>query len=93
MMDAFRWNLTKENPILIEKPEHYDPQRYEIFRRGFQQNVDMAKGRKMHLRDQYEDCKGWGTFSPNSSRALWAQSVAGENADWQKLLKAELNIK
>ncbi len=87
MMYAFRRILTKDNPIRIEKPDNYDPQRYEIFRRGFQNGVDMRQGRKMHIMGEYEDCKGWGIFSQNSSRALWAQSVAGENAaypdgDW-----------
>jgi len=82
MMYAFRWNLTKDNPILIEKPDDYDPRRYEIFRRGFQNNVDMRTGRKMHVVGQYEDNRGYGIFSPNSSRSLWAQSIAGENAGY-----------
>ena len=87
MMYAFRWVLTKKDPIRIEKPDDYDPRRYEIFRRGFQKGVDMRAGRKMHVLGEYSKNNGWGIFSPNSSRALWAQSVAGENAaypdgDW-----------
>ena len=87
MMYAFRWVLTREDPIRIEKPDDYDPRQYEIFRRGFQKGVDMRAGRKMHLLGEYSAAKGWGIFSGNSSRALWAQSVAGENAaypagDW-----------
>jgi hypothetical protein len=49
--------------------------------------VDMRAGRKMHVLGEYSENNGYGVFSPNSSRALWAQSVAGENAaypdgDW-----------
>ncbi len=87
MMYAFRWVLTKKDPIRIEKPDDYDPRRYEIFRRGFQKGVDMREGRKMHVLGEYSENNGWGIFGGNSSRALWAQSVAGENAaypdgDW-----------
>jgi len=87
MMYAFRWVLTKQDPIRIEKPADYDPRRYEIFRRGFRQGVEMRAGRKMHVLGEYTENNGWGVFGGNSSRALWAQSVAGENAaypdgDW-----------
>ena len=87
MMYAFRWVLTRKDPIPIEKPDDYDPRRYEIFRRGFQRGVDMRAGRKMHVLGEYAENNGWGIFGGNSSRALWAQSVAGENAaypdgDW-----------
>ncbi|MBU6302489.1 MAG: FAD-dependent oxidoreductase [Verrucomicrobia bacterium] len=87
MMYAFRWVLTRKDPIRIEKPDEYDPRHYEIFRRGFQKGVDMRAGRKMHVLGEYSENNGWGIFSGNSSRALWAQSVAGGNAaypdgDW-----------
>ena len=87
MMYCFRWVLTKKDPIRIEKPDNYDPHTYEIFRRGFQKGVNMRAGRKMRVLGEYTDEQGGGIFGPNSSRALWAQSVAGENAaypdgDW-----------
>lgn len=87
MMYAFRWVLTRNDPIRIEKPDDYDPRRYEIFRRGFQRGVDMRAGRKMHRLGEFSENNGSGIFGGNSSRALWAQSVAGENAaypdgDW-----------
>ena len=82
MAYAFRWHLTKENPILVEKPDDYDPARYEIFRRGFQKKVDMGLARKMSILGQLTDYGGSGIFGGNSSRALWAQSVAGMNADY-----------
>jgi len=87
MMYAFRWVLTRKDPIRIEQPDDYDPRRYEMFRRAFRQRVDIRAGRKMHLLGEYCEARGHGIFSGNSSRALWAQSVAGENAaypdgDW-----------
>lgn len=87
MMYAFRWVLTNKNPIRIEKPDDYDPRTYEIFRRGFQKGVNMRAGRKMRVLGEYTDETGGGIFGGNSSRALWAQSVAGANAaypdgDW-----------
>lgn len=87
MMYAFRWVLTQKNPIRIEKPDDYDPHRYEIFRRAFQKGVNIRAARKMHVLGEYTDYSGAGIFGGNSSRALWAQSVAGENAaypdgDW-----------
>jgi len=87
MMYAFRWMLTKNDPIRIAKPDGYDPRTYEIFRRGFQKGVNLRAGRKMHVLGQYTDNSGSGIFGGNSSRALWAQSVAGANAaypdgDW-----------
>lgn len=82
MMYAFRWILTTKDPIRIEKPDDYDPRTYEIFRRGFQQGVNMRAARKMHVPGQYEDYAGAGVFGGNSSRALWAQSVAGANAGY-----------
>jgi hypothetical protein len=87
MMYAFRWVLTRHDPIRIEKPADYDPRRYEIFRRGFERGVDMRAARKMSVLGEFTEYKGSGIFGGNSSRALWAQSVAGENAaypdgDW-----------
>jgi FAD dependent oxidoreductase/EF hand len=80
MMYCFRWVLTKNDPIRIEKPDDYDPRMYEIFRRGFQKGVNMRAGRKMHVLGEYEENNGGGIFGQNSSRALWAQSMAGANA-------------
>lgn len=87
MMYAFRWVLTREEPIRIEKPDDYDPRRYEIFRRGFEKGVNVREGRKMPVLGEFLEDPGAGIFGGNSSRALWAQSVAGENAaypdgDW-----------
>ncbi len=100
MMYCFRWVLTKKDPIRIEKPDGYDPRTYEIFRRGFQKGVNMRAGRKMHVLGEYSDNPGWGIFGGNSSRALWAQSVAGANAaypdgDWatrSRIWRDEMNF-
>jgi hypothetical protein len=83
MAYAFRWCLTdKDDPIRIEKPDDYDPRTYEIFRRGFQNNVNMRAGRRMRALGELSEERGAGIFGANSSRALWAQSVAGMNADY-----------
>lgn len=100
MMYCFRWVLTKNDPIRIEKPDDYDPRTYELFRRGFQKGVNMRAGRKMHVLGEYSENNGWGIFSPNSSRALWAQSIAGANAaypdgDWStrsRIWRDEMNF-
>jgi hypothetical protein len=82
MMYAFRWVLSRKDPIRIEKPEDYDPFTYEIFRRAFKNGVDIRAGRKMHVLGEYSPNNGHGIFGGNSSRALWAQSVAGANAGY-----------
>ena len=100
MMYCFRWVLTKNDPIRVEKPDHYDPRMYEIFRRGFQKGVNMRAGRKMHVLGEFSDDPGAGIFGGNSSRALWAQSIAGANAaypdgDWatrSRIWRDEMNF-
>ena len=87
MAYAFRWHLTRTDPIRVEPPDDYDPRRYEIFRRGFLHGVDMRAGVRMRKLGVLAEERGAGVFGANSSRALWAQSVAGENAaypdgDW-----------
>ncbi|MFM7606288.1 MAG: FAD-dependent oxidoreductase, partial [Prosthecobacter sp.] len=77
MMYAFRWALVRKDAIRIEKPDDYDPRVYEIFRRGFQKGVSMRVGRRMRKLDEYSEEYGAGIFGANSSRALWAQSIAG----------------
>jgi hypothetical protein len=46
MAYAFRWKLTSKDPIRIEKPDDYDPRRYEIFCRGLQRGI-------------FDDTNGW----------------------------------
>ena len=100
MMYCFRWVLTTKGSIRIEKPDDYDPRTYEIFRRGFQQEVNMRAGRMMRKLGGYSDDPGHGIFAANSSRALWAQSIAGANAaypdgDWavrSRIWRDEMNF-
>ena len=82
MLYCFRWLLSRNDPIRIEKPDDYDPRTYEVFRRGFQQGVDMQAGRKMSVLGELTDIRGRGVFGRNSSRALWCHSVAGTTADY-----------
>jgi hypothetical protein len=83
MAYCFRWKLSRaEDRIQIEKPNNYDSRLYEIFRRGFQSKVNMQLGFKMHELGKLVDDPGKGVFRENSSRALWAQSIAGCNANY-----------
>lgn len=82
MMYCWRWKLTdKEDGIPFGEPEDYNPNLFEIFRRGFRAGVDMTKGRHMRKLGEYEACGG-SFYSTNSSRALIAQSLAGFSTDY-----------
>jgi len=88
MAYCLRWKLSQDaNAIPITAPENYDPRTYEIFRRGFQNKVKLNLGYKMRKPGIYTDYPGGGYFNVNSSRSLWAQSIAGSNTrypegDW-----------
>ena len=88
MAYCLRWKLSQEpNAISITAPDNYDPRTYEIFRRGFQNKVKLNLGYKMRKPGIYTDYPGGGYFNVNSSRSLWAQSIAGSNmhypeGDW-----------
>lgn len=83
MAYCLRWKLTQgPEAIPITAPDNYDPRTYEIFRRGFQNKVKINVGYKMRKPGVYTDYPGGGFFNVNSSRSLWAQSIAGSNADY-----------
>ncbi len=83
MAYCLRWKLSQEsNAIPITAPDNYDPRTYEIFRRGFQNKVKLNVGYKMRKPGIYTDYPGGGYFNVNSSRSLWAQSIAGSNANY-----------
>ncbi len=81
---GFRWKLSWEPDRLpIEPPSHYDPNTFELYRRGFRKQVDMFTGRRMkHRLDNWEPAKGWmyTIGVGNLSRALWAPTNYGSNA-------------
>lgn len=82
---GFRWKFIKEPGSLpLEPPDDYDPRTFELYRRGFRQNVDMFTGRRMRKLGEFEEAKG-SVFQigiGNLSRALWAATVFGSNADY-----------
>ena len=83
MAYCFRWKLSRQpDRIAFGSPENYDPRQYEIFRRAFKNNIKINVGLKMRKPGILEDYPGGGIFNENSSRSLWAQSVAGSNQDY-----------
>ena len=82
---GFRWKFSKEPGSLpLEPPDDYDPRMFELYRRGFRQNVDMFTGRRMRKLGEFEEAKG-SVFQigiGNLSRALWAATVFGSNAGY-----------
>ena len=83
MAYCFRWKLSRQpDRIPFASPENYDPRQYEIFRRAFKNNIKINTGLKMRHPGKLEDYPGGGVFNENSSRSLWAQSVAGSNQDY-----------
>jgi len=82
---GFRWKFSKEAGSLpLDPPDDYDPRTFELYRRGFQQNVDMFTGRRMRKLGEFEEAKG-SVFQigiGNLSRALWVATVFGSNAEY-----------
>jgi hypothetical protein len=80
---GFRWKFSKDADRLpIEPPDDYDPRTFELYRRGFQNMVDMAAGRRTRKLGKFEREGGniYGIGSGNLARALWAPTVYGSNA-------------
>ena len=83
---GFRWKFSKAaNRLPIEAPEDYDPGTYELFRRGFQNGVDMFTGRQMKYQvGKWEPTRTsfYSYGSGNLSRTLWAPTNYGSNAGY-----------
>ena len=83
MAYCFRWKISRQpDRVPFGSPENYDPRQYEIFRRAFKNKIKINAGLKMRHPGILEDYPGGGVFNENSSRSLWAQSVAGSNRDY-----------
>ena len=82
---GFRYKFSFEGGQLpLEAPENYDPQDFELFRRGFLNKVPMDLGRHMRKMGIYEPERG-AVHKPgagNLSRCLWTQTVFGSNAGY-----------
>jgi hypothetical protein len=82
---GFRWKFSFDGTGLpIDPPEHYDPQTYELYRRGFQNHAAMDVGRRMRKPGIYEPEKGhiYSKNAGNLARALLAPTVYGCNAEY-----------
>lgn len=83
---GFRWKFAfKGDGLPIEPPDDYDPRQFELFRRAFQQGVDILSGRVMRGKLDAWESSGGRVFSGgagNLARALFAPTNYGSNADY-----------
>jgi hypothetical protein len=83
---GFRWKFSKAaNRLPMDAPEDYDPATYELFRRGFQNGVDMFTGRQIKYQvGKWEPTRTsfYSYGSGNLSRTLWAPTNYGSNAGY-----------
>jgi hypothetical protein len=80
---GFRWKFTKgEDGLPIDPPEDYDPRKFELYRRGFQSNAGIDKGRRTRKLGEFEPANGYiySIGAGNLARALWAPTNYGSNA-------------
>ena len=83
---GFRWRFVfKGESLPIEPPANYDPQQFELYRRAFQQGVDILSGRVMRGKvDGWEKSGGrvYSGGAGNLARALFAPTNYGHNAHY-----------
>ena len=83
---GFRWKFTfKGDGLPIEPPDDYDPRQFELYRRAFQQGVDILAGRVMRGKVDGWEPSGGRVFSGgagNLARALFAPTNYGSNAGY-----------
>ena len=83
---GFRWKFTfKGDGLPIEPPDDYDPRQFELYRRAFQQGVDILTGRVMRGKVDGWEPSGGRVFSGgagNLARALFAPTNYGSNAGY-----------
>ncbi len=83
---GFRWKFTfKGDGLPIEPPDDYDPRQFELYRRAFQQGVDILSGRVMRGKVDGWEPSGGRVFSGgagNLARALFAPTNYGSNAGY-----------
>ena len=81
---GFRWRFVfKGEGLPIEPPASYDPKQFELYRRAFQQGVDILSGRVMRGKvDGWEKSGGrvYSGGAGNLARALFAPTNYGHNA-------------
>ena len=83
---GFRWRFVfKGEGLPIEPPANYDPKQFELYRRAFQQGVDILSGRVMRGKvDGWEKSGGriYSGGAGNLARALFAPTNYGHNAGY-----------
>jgi hypothetical protein len=83
---GFRWKFTfKGDGLPIDPPDDYDPKQFELYRRAFQQGVDILAGRVMRGKVDGWESSGGRIFSGgagNLARALFAPTNYGSNAGY-----------
>ncbi|MFM8550642.1 MAG: FAD-dependent oxidoreductase [Verrucomicrobiota bacterium] len=83
---GFRWRFVfKGEGLPIEPPANYDPKQFELYRRAFQQGVDILSGRVMKGKvDGWETSVGrvYSGGAGNLARALFAPTNYGHNAGY-----------
>ena len=83
---GFRWRFVfKGESLPIEPPANYDPKQFELYRRAFQQGVDILSGRVMRGKvDGWEKSGGrvYSGGAGNLARALFAPTNYGHNASY-----------
>ena len=83
---GFRWRFVfKGESLPIEPPVNYDPKQFELYRRAFQQGVDILSGRVMRGKvDGWEKSGGrvYSGGAGNLARALFAPTNYGHNASY-----------
>jgi hypothetical protein len=83
---GFRWRFVfKGESLPIEPPANYDPKQFELYRRAFQQGVDILSGRVMRGQvDGWEKSGGrvYSGGAGNLARALFAPTNYGHNASY-----------
>jgi len=70
--------------IPIEPTTNYEPNRFEVFRRGFRKGLDLIRSRKMHTLGEIAEDPGY-LFKPgqgNTNRSLLTTTVFGCNAEY-----------
>ena len=86
----YKFDLTGSG-IPVPYPEHYDPDQFELFRRGFEKGLDLSRARYMKEPGKMSEKKGYfisSSGSGNTNRSLLTTTIWGCNAeypdgDWQ----------
>jgi hypothetical protein len=83
---GFRWRFVfKGESLPIEPPANYEPKQFELYRRAFQQGVDILSGRVMRGKVDGWEVSGGRVYSGgagNLARALFAPTNYGHNANY-----------